>query len=167
MSDYTAESWEYLELKVEAAEAILTNEFMVQSDVNVGSFQLYDAIHALVSVVDKSVLTNKLATAQAIQKGNYTDFTFGNLTQAIAKAEAVLQDEFTSSSDLAEAINDLESAQRALENSIVISDPFSEPADLNIPDPTETGCGNPVAGSLVLFSTLIELLSLILLRKKQ
>lgn len=87
-NEYTAESWEYLQLKVEAMNSILNNKFLVQSDVNVGMFQLYDAIYKnLVYAGDTEELDAAIAKAEALNKSDYTDYSYADFEAALNEAK--------------------------------------------------------------------------------
>lgn len=87
-NEYTAESWEYLRLKVEAMNSILNNKFLVQSDVNVGMFQLYDAIYKyLVYAGDTAELDEAIAGAEALDKTAYTDYSYADFDKVIMEAK--------------------------------------------------------------------------------
>lgn len=106
--EYTAESWEYLQLKVQAAEAILADPFMVQSDVNVGMFQLYDAIYDyLVFTADTSALEKAIADAEAVDGTQYMQATYDVMMQVVAEAKEFMASTFKTYAqvlDYAEAI---------------------------------------------------------------
>lgn len=87
-NEYTAESWEYLRLKVEAMNSILNNKFLVQSDVNVGMFQLYDAIYKyLVYAGDTAELDEAIAGAEALDKTAYTDYSYADFDKVLKEAK--------------------------------------------------------------------------------
>ena len=89
-SDYTPESWAQMIIKLEAAEAIDKDPFMVQNDVGVGVWQLYDAIEDLVRVdVDKAPLEALIDACKALVETDYTPATWQIFAERLAAAQAV------------------------------------------------------------------------------
>ena len=115
--DYTGQTWATLEQKLAAAEDMLNNPFLVESDLGVGLFQLYDAIHGLESVADKTMLQVSITNAEEIEANGYSESSFAALRNAIDNAKAVLADTTASSKDIEEAENSLKAAMNGLEAS--------------------------------------------------
>lgn len=128
-SDFTEESWEYLQIKIEAAESILADEFLVQSDINVGMFQLFDAIYGLVSVLDRTEITSEIEKAKVIERDGYTEYSYQKLQKAIETAEEVRDNVLASSADFAQAITNLVNAQKGLEKEIEVVSPLPAPTN--------------------------------------
>lgn len=113
--EYTEESWQYLQQKVEAAKDILSNPFLVQSDVNVGMFQLYDAIYKyLVYVGSLNDLETALASAKAISGEGYTESSYAKYLAVVTTAEEYLTQSFKTFAGVEEQVNLLKSASTLL-----------------------------------------------------
>ncbi len=145
-ADYTPATWETVRVKLEAAEAILDDPYLVQSDIGVGVFQLYDAIYIyLVSVVDKSDLQAAIAEAKEfVAEGNYTSVSVQKLNQAIADAEAVEADKLAGEADVNEAINALDRAQKLAISEETVVSTLEKPTVQSYGE--DSGCGSTVAG---------------------
>ncbi len=148
--EYDEESWYQLQLKIAAAEDILANEFLAQSDVNVGMFQLYDAIYKnLVYVGNTDDLAAAIDSAKAIDLTKYETYSTEPVTAAIAEAEAYMQGTFKTYDGVLAQVEALAAAEEALVekatagsdgftgNAPTIETPVVEPAD---------GCGSSLAG---------------------
>ena len=71
-----------------ATNSILNNKFLVQSDVNVGMFQLYDAIYKyLVYAGDTAELDEAIAKAEALDKTAYTDYSYADFDKVLKEAK--------------------------------------------------------------------------------
>lgn len=143
-SDFTPETFETVRVKLEAAESILADPYLVQSDIGVGVFQLYDAMYLyLVSVVDKSALETAISQAQAVvEVGGYTELSMQNIQNAIARAQTVLEDNLAGSVRVSDAITALNRAcQQAIsEEKVVQKGEKPTVQDFN----AESGCGSVV-----------------------
>lgn len=113
--EYTAESWEYLQLKAAAARSILEDEFLVQSDINVGMFQLYDALYSyLVFNGDLSVLREAIDEAKAVDAALYTDYSYADYKAALDDAEAYMAQSFKTYAEVKEKAEALKAARKYL-----------------------------------------------------
>mgnify|MGYP001015502440 CR=1 FL=1 len=161
-TDFTVETWNYLQIKIEAAEAILEDEFLVQSDINVGMFQLYDAIYGLENILDKTDLVNKIKEIKAIEEGAYTNYSYQKLQEAIKKAEEVRDNVLASSADIAISLNNLNNAKKALETKIEVIEPLPAPV---LEKPVAKGCKNN-SSFLFVFLSLVSAFGFLFFRKK-
>ena len=93
-------TWEYFQNKLGAAKDIVNDEFLAQSDVNVGSFQLYDAIYALNYIGDTSVLTLAISNARAVNGDDYTAASYAKYQELIAAAEDYMAQTFKRPEDM-------------------------------------------------------------------
>lgn len=82
---YTGSSYAALQAAVEAAERALAGA-LLQEELDEALKSLQEAIDGL-EPFDKKALTDKIAEAKAIQKGDYTDESFAALQAAIQSAE--------------------------------------------------------------------------------
>ena len=114
-NEYTPESWEYLMLKKEAMESILGNKFLVQSDVNVGMFQLYDAIYKyLVYAGETTELDNAIAKAEALKENDYTAYSYADFKVALGEAKAYSGQTLKSFAGIKEQVEKLTKAEKKL-----------------------------------------------------
>lgn len=146
-NEYTAESWQYLQLKVSAMNDILANRFLVQSDVNVGMFQLYDAIYKyLVYAGDTTGLDQAIAAAEEIDETRYADYSYAELRLAIENAKAYRDQTFKTYAGVTEATSAIAAAT---ENLIALSqkETFSgeKPEIRDIP--ISVGCSSSASGT--------------------
>ncbi|MBP5308748.1 MAG: chitobiase/beta-hexosaminidase C-terminal domain-containing protein, partial [Clostridia bacterium] len=149
--EYTAESWDYLQLKAEAAESILADEFLVQSDVNVGMFQLYDAIYKyLVYIGDTTELNTAIAEASALKENEYTAYSFSDFVKVLEEVTEYNEGTFKTYAGVNENIRKLKVAESKLVK-LNVNDEFSgEKPSLEPTKPSSSsgvkGC-NSSAGS--------------------
>lgn len=142
----TPESYENLRVKLEAAEALLADPFMVQNDIGVGVWQLFDQIEALVSTVDKSPLVSALASAkQAVENGGYTELSAAKIRSALEKAQAVLDDAIASPSDVSNAVSELD---KAVKNGLKPKVPVSPQEKPAIYSAKKSGCKGTLSASV-------------------
>lgn len=133
-SDFSSASWTQMINKVAAAEDMLSDPFLVQSDLGVGSFQLFDALNALVSTVDKNELIAE--TNDEVNLQDYTEYSALVYSQAMTDALSVINDKFASDADVDLALQNLHSAKLKLKTKIVPSaevetPTFNEPTTVN------------------------------------
>ncbi len=113
--EYSEESWEQLQLKIDAAKDILANEFLAQSDVNVGMFQLYDAIYKnLVYIGDTGELAAAINSAKMIDLTEYEAYSVAPFEAAIAEAQAYLDGTFKTYEGVLDQIDALVEAEEGL-----------------------------------------------------
>ena len=96
--DYTAESWADLEEALAAAEAVYADPAATQEEVDAATAALRAAIDALVLAdvpagdVDKSELKKAIILAEGLKEGNYTEYSWNALEEALEDAKAVFAD---------------------------------------------------------------------------
>lgn len=113
--DFTAESWNRMHSLYLAAKEIAADKSLSQNAVDVGSFQLEDAINALERVgVIKTVLNAQLERARAVVSSEYTAASYKALENAISYAEQVLATGLSTQEELDGAANMLANAREAL-----------------------------------------------------
>lgn len=111
-SDYTPESWRELKQKLATAKEILADPYAVQNSVGVASFQLKDAIDALVSVnQNKTKLNALISQAESLNAEDYTKASYENFVKMLDKAKAVNEDNVA-------VQKDIDAAESALNQSI-------------------------------------------------
>lgn len=109
---YTEDSFNaYVEARNAAAE-VLANRDASQTEVDQALANLQAAVAGLIELptVNKDKLEALYAEYKAIDQGNYTDESFGALQDALAKAEAVLNDPAAAQDDVDQAYAALQGA---------------------------------------------------------
>lgn len=151
--EYSAETWEYLQLKVDAAKSILADPFLVQSDINVGMFQLYDAIYGMQFTADISALTQAIEDAKAVDAAMYQTPGYTALSQAIEEAEAFMNAKLKTYACALECEAALKNAMSKLIEKIPVigvevKKPVIEPVVEPVPGEAaaEKGCNSSAAG---------------------
>lgn len=112
--NFTVSSWNTMMIKLEAAEAINSDPYLVQNDIGVGVFQLYAAIYDLENILDKSQLETKIQTLKEFKKEDYLSASYEKLEEAIEEAEKLLESPLYSEEDLENMINKLSTTQQEL-----------------------------------------------------
>ena len=108
--DFTEESWKEVEQKLQTAIEIMEDPFTVQNSVNVASFQLHDAIKALVNInQDKSALNDLLDTC-TYEEAKYTATSFASYERALQKAREIAQSNLATQSEINATVNNLRTA---------------------------------------------------------
>ena len=125
--DFTEDSWKEVEQKLQTAIEIMEDPFTVQNSVNVASFQLYDAIKALVNInQDKSALNALLETC-TYEAGKYTAVSFENYENYLQTAREIAESNLATQYEINEATKNLQTAvsklvalydKTALENAV-------------------------------------------------
>lgn len=114
-SDYTPESWEQMIIKLEAAEAIDNDPFLVQNDIGVAVWQLYDAIEGLVRIdVDKAELDALISECKGLAEDDYTPVTWQIFAEKLNAAESVFASGLNGQETLDNAMNALMQAKNDL-----------------------------------------------------
>lgn len=116
--DYTADQWIVLQQAIEDAQAVLENEDATQTEV----YNAYKALQAALEdtaaepepeIPDKSGLQD--AVDSAVQDSDkYTEDSWQIYQEALANAEAVLDDEDATAEDIANALAALQEAENGL-----------------------------------------------------
>ena len=108
--DFTEESWKEVEQKLQTALEIMEDPFTVQNSVNVASFQLHDAIKALVNInQDKSAL-NALLDTCTYEEDKYTATSFANYERALQNAREIEASNLATQNEINTAVNNLQTA---------------------------------------------------------
>ena len=168
-NEYTAESWEYLQLKIDAMNSILNNQFLVQSDVNVGSFQLFDAIYTnLVYAGDTDELDAAIARASALKKDDYTDYSYTDFEAVLNEAKEYKEQSLKTFAGLKAQAENLAKAEKKLVKKAQTA-PVFEGEKPEIKDVGETGNGgcSSAAGGAGVTAALGAVAAVIIKRKKR
>ena len=108
--DFTEESWKEVEQKLQTAIEIMNDPFTVQNSINVASFQLFDALNALVNInQDKSALNALLETC-TYQEEKYTAVSFANYQRYLQEAQKVAESNLATQYEINEAVTNLQTA---------------------------------------------------------
>lgn len=108
--DFTEESWKEVEQKLQTAIEIMNDPFTVQNSVNVASFQLHDAIYALVNInQDKSAL-NALLEDCTYQEEKYTAVSFANYERYLQEANEIANSNLATQVEINVAVSNLQSS---------------------------------------------------------
>ncbi len=115
-SDYTPESWAEMAQKLTVALEIINDPFAVQNSVGVASFQLKDAIDALVNIrQDKTALAAAIESGKAAHTADkYTAVSFANYAEKLAAAEEVCASNIASQKSIDDALTALKEAEEKL-----------------------------------------------------
>lgn len=155
-TDYTSESWMSFQAKLEAAEAILEDEYAEKVFTDIGTDQLRNFMKNLVSVVDKTALQTEVAEFDGFDYSPYTAYSAAKLQTALAEGQAVLLKTNASSADVHDARAELNRAKNALEWKMISSPKPVAPSQ----EPTKeaSGCNsalNPMAGGMALLAVCV------------
>ena len=138
---YTEESYAAYKEAFDAAQAVLGNADASQDEADQALADLKDAVAGLTEkpevVVSKEELLQAYDQYKETQQGNYTDESYGALTEALENAAKVLADENASQEDVDTALGSLLAAAEALEEKP--EDPTPEDPD----DPTPEDPDDP------------------------
>ena len=120
--NYTTDSWDNYWAAVAEANRVYADSNATQADVNAALAALTAAENALVenTVADKSALKAALDTV-IVEQGNYTDASWANYQAAIEAAKAVYNNEAATADEISTAISNLNAAENALEEKIVVN----------------------------------------------
>ena len=168
-NEYTAESWEYLQLKVEAMNSILNNKFLVQSDVNVGMFQLYDAIYkSLVYAGDTAELDEAIAKAEALDKTAYTDYSYADFDKVLKEAKEYAAQSLKTFAGIKAQAENLAKAEKKLVKTSSVAPVFDgeKPEIKDISGGGAAGCSSS-AGGLGVTAALGAAAAAVIKRKKR
>ena len=116
-SNYTPKSYDALESALEDAKAVLADPAATQSEVDAAAEALNAAIDALElkKSVDTSALEKAVAKAEALNKDDYTSESYAAVEKALEEAKAVLADSDATQAEIDQAADALNSAMNALE----------------------------------------------------
>lgn len=96
-----------LEEALESAQAVLAKENATQKEVDDAAYAVLDELFRIVEWSDASSLKSLVRSAKKLLDGNYTSSSLEYLSQAIVKAQAVLDDPNRSVEDVREAYETL------------------------------------------------------------
>lgn len=118
--DYTSDSWTIYKDALDAAKNVLNNPNATQQEVDDAYNTLKNAQDALeltdsTASVDKSKLEAKVDDAAQLTEGDYTPDSWKNYMNALDEAEGVLIDTNATQQEVDQALEDLISAEKALE----------------------------------------------------
>ena len=108
--DFTEESWKEVEQKLQTAIEIMNDPFTVQNSINVASFQLYDAINALVNINQNKSALNSLLESCVYESDNYTTTSFANYERYLQAAQKVAASNIATQYEINEATANLQTA---------------------------------------------------------
>ncbi len=108
--DFTEESWRELEQKLQTAIEIMEDPFTVQNSVNVASFQLFDALKALVNINQNKSALNALLDTCNYQADKYTTASYTNYERALQAALDMQSDNLASQAEINTAVSNLQTA---------------------------------------------------------
>lgn len=147
-NEYTADSWAALQLKVDAMKDLLANRFLVQSDINVGMFQLYDALYTnLVYAGETTSLSNAIADAKAVDATLYEAYSLSDYNKVIETAEAYLAQNLKTYAGVEEQVARLTAAKKALVSKTADGTVFDGEKPELEKVPSSGSCSGSVGGS--------------------
>lgn len=157
-ANYTSESFAAMTAALEAAEALMDNEYALQADVDAATQALNDAVDTLELVTSTGIdqelkeLNKAYLKALALDKGLYTEDSFARVEAALAVVEALLANNGTA--------EEMQAAADALNEAILN-------LELN-PDAPATGnfLATPILLVLVLSAAGVVATACLLLGKK-
>ena len=115
-SDYTPESWAEMAQKLTVALEIIGDPYAVQNSVGVASFQLKDAIDALVNIhQDKTALEDEIKKCKETYfEEAYTKISYGYYLEALTSAEEIFASNIVSQKEIDEVLSELKKAENSL-----------------------------------------------------
>jgi hypothetical protein len=115
--NYTEITWNSLQTAITAGEAVKNNANATQTEVDYALTVIDNAIKALIEnivpphpEVDKVILNSTISNAKSINRGNASEEEWEKLKDAIAAAEAVVNNASSTQAQINEAIAKLENA---------------------------------------------------------
>jgi hyaluronoglucosaminidase len=108
--DFTEDSWKEVEQKLQTAIEIMSNPFTVQNSINVASFQLRDAINALVNINQNKSALNELLATCVYESDDYTAASFANYERYLQVAQNAAASNIVSQYEINEATVNLQTA---------------------------------------------------------
>ncbi len=148
---FTADSFAQVTLKLDAALDIISDPYMLENDIGVAIFQLYNAIHTLVSTVDKTELSGVLEEVAALDTTGYTEKSVADLNAAVAEAQAVLADALSTPEVISAASVKVVLAKQSMVKQVEVKGPAQKPTpakdleETNVGLSVALGCGIGVA----------------------
>jgi hypothetical protein len=108
--DFTEESWKEVEQKLQTAIEIMEDPFTVQNSVNVASFQLHDALEALVNINQDKTALNELLESCTYEAAKYTATSFANYERNLQAAREIADSNLATQYEINEATKNLQTA---------------------------------------------------------
>lgn len=112
--DYTKDSWKQLQDVLKEAQDVVNNHDATKEEINDMYQRLLDAYDGLVTLNDKSGLTDLISKADQLQEKNYTKESWKQMVEALTKAKEVSTKEDATKEEINEAISNLEKAMNNL-----------------------------------------------------
>ena len=113
-NDYTKDSWKQLQDVLKEAQDVVSNHDATKEEINDMYQKLLDVYDGLVTVNDKSGLTDLISKADQLQEKDYTKESWKQMVEALAKAKEVSAKEDATKEEINEAISNLEKAMNNL-----------------------------------------------------
>ena len=112
--DYTKDSWKQFQTVLKEAKDVLSNLDATKDEINDMYQKLLDAYNGLVTLNDKSGLTDLISKADQLQEKDYTKDSWKQLVEALTQAKEVSAKEDATKEEINEAISNLEKTMNAL-----------------------------------------------------
>lgn len=111
---YLASSWGTLLDALKEAQAVESDDFAEQEEIDAAAKRLGEAIEELEKVVDRSALYQKIGFATGIEKENYTEKSWNAFQMALAAAKATAAKQKAGQEEVSQAYAALDKAILAL-----------------------------------------------------
>jgi len=112
--DYTKDSWKQFQNVLKEAQDVVSNHDATKDEINDMYQKLLDAYNGLVTLNDKSGLTDLISKADQLQEKDYTKDSWKQLVEALTQAKEVSAKEDATKEEINEAIFNLEKTMNAL-----------------------------------------------------
>ncbi len=112
--DYTKDSWKQFQTVLKEAQDVLSNLDATKDEINDMYQKLLDAYNGLVTLNDKSGLTDLISKADQLQEKDYTKDSWKQLVEALTQAKEVSAKEDATKEEINEAISNLEKTMNTL-----------------------------------------------------
>ena len=112
--DYTKDSWKQFQTVLKEAQDVISNHDATKGEINDMYQKLLDAYNGLVTLNDKSGLTDLISKADQLQEKDYTKDSWKQLVEALTQAKEVSAKEDATKEEINEAIFNLEKTMNAL-----------------------------------------------------
>ncbi|MBS6797491.1 MAG: FIVAR domain-containing protein [Coprobacillus sp.] len=112
--DYTKDSWKQLQDVLKEAQDVVNNHDATKEEINDMYQRLLDAYDGLVTLNDKSGLTDLISKADQLQEKDYTKESWKQMVEELTKAKEVSAKEDATKEEINEAISNLEKAMNNL-----------------------------------------------------
>ncbi len=109
-SDYTPNTWSAFQEALAAAKTVQNNTDASASEISAAVNQLSTAMNALAVRADTTALAALIATAQATENNGYSTDSWNALQTAVANAQAVMNDENATQTDVQNQLTALQAA---------------------------------------------------------